>query len=188
MSYYPLSGLGTITQAAAGFGQIDFNAASVWSDWKAGGASGAQAAKMVQAALNQLGYGPLAVDGQFGAGSLSAWGRFAKDFGTGDAAWPTQVGITKLGEALVAGGTPGGGPAVTAHMVGGQIVPGAAPMSTGAKVALGVAAAVLVGGGVYLVVKKRKQHKVASGVVARAKEISRQAVTNRRRRRYRARR
>jgi peptidoglycan hydrolase-like protein with peptidoglycan-binding domain len=190
MSYYAMEGLGAITQAAAGvtwaaagIGAIDFNAASVWSDWQAGGASGATAAKYIQAALNQLGYGPLTVDGQFGSASLAAWARFANQNGTGDASWPTQVGIDKLGEAVVAGGTPGGGPAVESHIVGGQFVPGPAPgagLSTGAMIAIGVVAVAGVAGIAYAM-KKRKQRKVASGVVERAKAISRQAVANRRR-------
>jgi hypothetical protein len=151
MSYYMLNGLG----------QVDFNAPAVWSDWQAGGASGASAAKLIQAALNQLGYGPLTVDGQFGSGSLAAWGRFANDNNTGDAAWPSQVGILKLGDAVTAGGTPGGGPAVLSHVEDGQIVPGAsagggatkAGMS-GMSVGLVVAGLAAVGALVYFSRKK----------------------------------
>lgn len=162
-----LSGFGSpLMQAAAGFGAIDFNGPAVWSAWKAGGASGAEAARSIQAALNQLGYGPLTVDGQFGGGSLAAWKRFANANGTGDAAWPSQTGILKLGEMVAVGGNQGGGPIVESHIVAGQFVPGAAPgtspigtskaaMTSGEKIGL-VVAGVAVVAALAIVAKKKK--------------------------------
>jgi hypothetical protein len=141
MSYYAMSGVPSITQAAAGMGccmsglgAVDFNSGSVWTNFLAGAngnnAAGKAAGQAIQAALNQIGYGPLAVDGQLGAASVSAWTRFASDNGVGGT-WPTQAGIIKLGEQVNKGGDQGGGGVVESHVVAGQIVAGASPTATG---------------------------------------------------------
>lgn len=175
MSYFGMQGLGAVG-CCAGFGAIDFNGPSVAADWLAGGSRAAVAAKMIQAGLNQIGYGPLTVDGQFGAGSLSAWKRFASDNGV-NASWPDQAGILKLGEQVAAGGNQGGGPLVESHISGGQFVPGAAPgatpigkasLSTGAMIGIG---ALAVAGVAFLAVAAKKKKT---------------AVANRRRRHRRA--
>lgn len=165
MSYYqmqPMSGFAGL--GCCGMGGIDFNAGSVWSDWLAGAsgnaAAGKRAAQSVQAALNQIGYGPLSVDGQFGKGSVSAWARFASDTGVGGS-WPTQAGIIKLGEQVNKGGDQGGGGVIESHVVAGQFVPGAAsPLVAAAKFPggmLGVGALVIAGIiGIVVISKKQK--------------------------------
>jgi len=174
MSYFALNGFAGAV-GCCGFGAVDFNAPAVWEDWKAGGTRGKSAALLVQVALNQIGYGPLDTDGYFGQKSLSAWKRFANANGTGDAAFPTQAGILKLGDMVSQGGDQGGGGVVTAHVEGGVIVPGAAPgsvkagMSTGMMVGIGVLALAAVAG-LAIMAKKKK------------------ATANRRRRAMRARR
>ena len=199
MSYYMLSGLGRF--AMKGFGAIDFNASTVWSDWLAGAsgnaAAGKRAASNIQAALNQLGYGPIGVDGAFGSGSLAAWARFANDNGTGDAKWPTQVGIDKMGEVVAAGGAPGGGPVVESHIVNGQFVPGPAPGAapigtpaakagmTGTQIGLLVAALVVVGG-LAVMAKKKKPGAAASSGYGGSSAMTVHATPNRRRRRHHA--
>lgn len=147
MSYYALKG----------FGGIDFNASQVCSLWQAGGSSANTAASKIQAALNEIGYGPLGVDGQFGGGSLAAWKRFADANGVASN-WPDCTGITKLGEQVQSGGDQGGGGVQEYHEVGGKFVPGKAPgkgMSTGMIVGLGAIALLAIGGAV-LVAKKRR--------------------------------
>ncbi len=168
-SYYAMNGFGACCGGGVGaFGAIDFDAAQVWSNWTAGAsgnnAAGKTAAQNVQAALNQLGYGPITVDGQFGAGSLAAWKKFANANGV-EATWPDQAGILKLGEMVKSGGNPGGGTQVESHVVGGQFVPGPAAgqaaisskaaMSTGTM--LGIGAIVLVGIGALAIVAKKKK-------------------------------
>jgi peptidoglycan hydrolase-like protein with peptidoglycan-binding domain len=158
------------------FGQITFDGAQVWSDFAAGGAQGTTAAQSIQAALNQLGYGPLTVDGQFGAASLAAWARFATDNGTGDGSWPSQVGVLKLGDAVAAGGDPGGGPIILQHVEDGQIVPGAAPGGattasslTGMQIGLLVGAVAIVGA--LVLVSKHKKKEAGVGGSERVGEV-----------------
>lgn len=85
-------------------------------------------ARNVQQALNDLGYGPLAVDGIIGSGTQKAMKSFGSNFGLGGVNWTTPAFCTALKNALIekarkeqaaaaaaaaatAGGTPtGGGP------------------------------------------------------------------------------
>lgn len=169
MSYLMLSGMGAIAFGAA---VMEFNAEAVWADCLAGsscktgkestcGAS-KRCGQQVQAALNALGYGPLTVDGQIGTGTIAALKRFSADNGFGTASWPTKPMLIKMEELLKAGEKPGPGPAVESHVVGGEIVPGAAPgggimgagMSTG--LALGLGAIALVGVGALAFFAKKK--------------------------------
>ena len=88
-----------------GFGQ---DPSSVCSDWQAGGsgdnAAGDRAARAIQQALNDQGYGPIAVDGQFGSQSIDAWNKFASANPGVASGWPDCNGITRL----LGGGGPGG--------------------------------------------------------------------------------
>ncbi len=169
MSYvFPRRGVGDLGYAyyaAHGLGGIDFNASSVWTDWVAGApptndnAAGARAAKAIQAGLNEIGYGPIAVDGQFGSGSIAAWNKFA-NANSVPTDWPTQVGVTKLGEQIAAGGNQGGGTVSDYHIVNGQYVPGAAPGTSKAGMSstmIGIGIAALVGIGILAIVAKKKK-------------------------------
>jgi hypothetical protein len=71
-------------------------------------AAGGRAAKAVQAGLNELGYGPIAVDGMWGSESSAAWAKFAADAKV--PAGPglvSRAGIVAMEEALKGGKTPG---------------------------------------------------------------------------------
>jgi hypothetical protein len=98
----------------SGFGGPD--PASVCSDWNAGAsgdnAAGTRAAQAVQAALNNAGYGPIAVDGIFGDNSIAAWNKFAAANGQ-TSGWPDCNGITVL---MTTGG--GGGASKAGMLMG----------------------------------------------------------------------
>jgi hypothetical protein len=130
------------------FGAADPNA--VCSDWMAGGActdpndascasaraAGGRAATAIQQALNDQGYGPIAVDGIFGDNSIAAWNRFAdKNPGTAHD-WPDCAGITML-------------------MGGGGVKGTGAPSKAG--VAFGILAAGLVALGALALLSKKKK-------------------------------
>jgi len=153
-SYYAVMGLGAIGCVGE----------AIWADWKAGGARGNAAAKAIQANLNEIGYGPLVVNGDFSGGSLSSWGRFARANGVADK-WPDRVGILKLCEQAAKGGNQGGSGVVETHVVGGEYVPGKAPggenkvaqagLGTGTLIGIGVAGVVILGGLALLAKKKQ---------------------------------
>lgn len=143
----------------AGFGAVTFDAQQVWSDWQAGGTRGNNAASAIQAALNQIGYGPISVDGQFGAGSQAAWNKFAAANGV-PGTWPTEVGVLKLGDQVAQGGNQGGGTVVDYHIEDGKYVPGSAPGTQKAGLGtlgmIGIVALIAIGGAALLA-KKKKQ-------------------------------
>lgn len=156
MSYIePRRGVGLM-----GLGSSDFNAPSVWSDWVAGSAGNASAGKRagqaIQNGLNSIGYGPIAVDGQFGSGSISAWNRFAVANGV-PKDWPTQAGVIKLGEQLDKGGNQGGGGVQVSHIVDGQYIPGASASSTRASMLMGLGIVAVIGIGIIAIAAKKKQ-------------------------------
>lgn len=184
MSYYmPKQGVGKISMSRrafslgnsrfqrrsfSGFGaSFTFDPGTTWSNWAAGGADGDQAAKDVQAALNEIGYGPLVVDGQFGAGSVAAWTRFVNDNPPLTGTWPDQPGIDKLAEKLNQGGNQGGGGVILEHTDGGVIVSGADPNALfGGKLSrnamIGIGAAVLLGIGALALMSKKKTSTTTS--------------------------
>jgi len=167
MSYY-LQGVGGL-----GFGAVDFDSSAVWHDWLSGGsgdnAAGMRAADAIRAALGQLGYGTVAIGQPWGTASdKAAYSKFAAQQNIPAASgmptwWPTQTGVTRLGELAKAGGTPGGGPAQQFHTVDGQVIPGGvgpggaatAAMSGGEKLGLLVLALGALGA-VALVAKRKK--------------------------------
>jgi peptidoglycan hydrolase-like protein with peptidoglycan-binding domain len=165
MSYMALTGYSG--GCCGGFGaSIDFNADAVWSDCLAGSAgnnaAGKRCGQAIQAALNQLGYGPLTVDGQIGPATIAAIKRFAADNGFGNATWPTKPMLIKMQELLAAGEKPGPGAAVESHIVGGEVIPGSAPgtgvskAGMGIGLALGIGAVALVGIGAIAIMSKKK--------------------------------
>jgi len=111
-------------------------------------------------ALNKLGYGPIATDGQIGSGTIAALKSFGNDNGFANLTWPTEASIIKMQELIEAGEKPGPGAAVESHVVGGEVVPGATPgtsragLSTGLMV--GIGALVLVGIGALALTAKKK--------------------------------
>jgi peptidoglycan hydrolase-like protein with peptidoglycan-binding domain len=161
-----LAGLGAFDAFGA---TADFNATGIWGDCLAGSsgnnAAGKRCGQAIQAGLNQLGYGPLAVDGQIGPASIAAIKKFGQDNGLGSITWPTEAMVIKMQELLGAGATPGPNAPIESHKVGDQYVPGPAPgkpsavgakagMSTGAMIGLGVV--VLLGVGALAYASKKK--------------------------------
>lgn len=152
------------------FGATDFNASLIWSDCQKGAAgdnaAGKRCGQAVQMALNELGYGPLVVDGQVGGGTQAAIKKFSLDNGFGSQNWPTQAMLIKMGQLLAAGETPGPSTPIVHHVVDGQVIPGAAPgsgisiagakMSTGTMVAIGAIGAVAIAAIAIMAKKKKK--------------------------------
>ena len=82
--------------------------AQLWSEMGRMNAAGGRAARAIQAGLNELGYGPIAVDGLWGGGSANAWQSFTTDQNL--PAGPglvNKVGIDAMGQLLKGGKTPG---------------------------------------------------------------------------------
>jgi hypothetical protein len=170
MSYYPEEGVGEYL-ATHGFGAIEFDAATVWQDWYAGApegggnnAAGKRAAQKLQAALDQLGYGPLTVDGKWGKLSGTALQAFSRQFNTtvncgAGVCYPTQDAIAAIGVALGSGKTPGRAtPIVYDETSPGVYVErdvGAKPKMAGMAMA-GVAALVVVAVGALVLGAKKK--------------------------------
>lgn len=189
MSYYAMNGLGAVGccglgAVSGGGGGTSFSAEAIWPDCLSGSrgnnAAGKRCGQAVQVALNALGYGPLATDGQIGPATMSALKRFSADNGFGSANWPTKAMLHKMEELLKAGQKPGSGEAIEAHKVGDEWVPGVDPktgagvakagMSTGLMVGIGAVALLAVGGLALMAKKKSEPAK---------------ATANRRRRRHR---
>jgi putative peptidoglycan binding protein len=178
MSYFMMSqamngfggccGFGAVASGGGGIAST-FNADAIWNDCLQGApptsnnAAGKRCGQAVQAALNQLGYGPLTVDGQIGSGTMAAIKRFSQDNGFGSANWPTHAMLLKMEELLKAGQTPGPNAPVETHKVGDEYVPGAGPgggaakagLSTGMMIGIG-ALALLAVGGLAIMAKKKK--------------------------------
>jgi glyoxylate carboligase len=149
MSYYAMQGFGEYVPVS-GFGaDIGFDAAAVWSDWLTQTAPRANnAARVIQQALNTLGYSVGAVDGVWGSGSSGAFAQFAKDHnvsvnpscpGKGGAAGscPTQDGLVAMQTALASGTKKAG---------------------MGMMLGIGIAGAALIAG-LVLTAKKRKHFR-----------------------------
>jgi hypothetical protein len=158
-----------ILQAAHGFGAagLTIDPAQTWNEWVAGAggdnAAGKRAAQALQAALNQLGYGPLTVDGVWGPKSGAAFKAFAAAQGTTtNDIYPTQDGIEKIALLLQGGAKPGPAPAVQYELIGGQYVTTSglktAGLGTGLLIAGGAAAAIILGGLVLGAKKKKAAH------------------------------
>lgn len=154
------------------FGATDFNASLIWADCLKGApptkdnAASKRCGQAVQMALNELGYGPLTVDGELGTQSIAAIKKFSLDNGFGSQNWPTQAMLIKMGQLLAAGETPGPSTPIVHHVVDGQVIPGAAPgsgisiagakMSTGTMVAIGAIGAVAIAAIAIMAKKKKK--------------------------------
>lgn len=167
------SGVGSyyeIPQPMSGFGAFadTFSAQQVWNDAQLGGscftpgnanfkaceepttpacgqcnAAGARATKQVQAALNQLGYGPMAVDGKWGSGTSGAWKRYLADNGLtpGPGLGLSEQGLALMERQLKGGEKPGSGEKIEFENVNGQLIP---------KKGSGIATAGLSGGTLLL--------------------------------------
>ncbi len=193
MSYFEMTN-GSHAMAAygglRGFGAAgtDFNADAVWSDFLAGSsgnnAAGKRATQSIQAALNQLGYGPLTLTGVIDSALQGALKKFSGDNGFGSANWPTKPMVVKMEELLRAGESPGPNEPVASHKVGDEFIPGVDPttgksglatagMSTGMMIGIGALA--VAGIGLLAVMAKKKKPGTGS--------TSASAKANRRRRR-----
>ncbi len=176
MSYYTLGDSGGGSAQVASFGGyrgLGIASAAVTTGSLCGGA------KNVQAALNDLGFGPLAVDGQIGSGTQKAMKAFCVARGIPSKTWPDAAFCGALKAALVdkeaadaaaaaaaaaaAQGGGGGGGAIDPTVAqggavdpiaGGGVDPGPAMpggLSTDTMIAIGVGvAAVLIVGAVML--------------------------------------
>lgn len=172
MSYYmipshPAMATGGLMGFGA-FGATDFNPSLVWADCEAGAsgnnAAGKNCGMAIQMALNKLGYGPLTVDGQVGKNTIAALKQFGIDNGFGAITWPTKAAVIKMDELMRAGATPGPSAPIESHVVGGEVVPGAAPgsgvlakagITSGTALAIGAVALVGIGA-LALMAKKKK--------------------------------
>lgn len=77
---------------------------AMWAAMGRINAAGARAARAIQAGLNELGYGPIDVDGDWGPQSMGAWRAFAADHPeAGSGNWPTGPGVRKMEELLKGG-------------------------------------------------------------------------------------
>lgn len=149
----------------AGFGAFadTFSAQTVWADVRAGSAcyekpprstnkgacnfAGSRATREIQAALNQLGYGPIAVDGAWGSGTQSKWNRYLADnkLSPGPGLGISLQALTLMERQLKGGDKPGPGAKVEFEKVNGQLI---AKKVT--KEDTGIAVAGLTGGGLLL--------------------------------------
>ncbi len=115
MSYYAMQGLGEY-MPVNGFGaDIGFDAAAVWADWLTQTAPRANnAARVIQQALNTLGYGPVTVDGIYSGQAAGAFYKFATDHNVSvvpdcpgkngaKGSCPTQDGLVAMQTALATG-------------------------------------------------------------------------------------
>ena len=185
-SYYYLQGLGAFGSVAN-----DFNAAAVFADVQKGGAcyspggekldkgacnaAGSRATRMIQAALNELGYGPLDVNGAWKdpGNPGSAWRKFLADnsMSMGPGLGITLQGLVKMEELLKAGQATGPNQPTEFQVdpTTGQVIPTGTPGGGGggaakvASAALGpggmVLAAVVVAGIGYAAWKAGKKKK-----------------------------
>lgn len=194
----PVSGLGCgcsgqSDMGSYGFGSVkdDFDANKVWADAQLGGscytpgnpnyqntamqgscnAAGGRATRMVQAALSELGYGPLNVNGYWTEGNPgSQWKKFLSEAGLspGPGLGLSLQGLTLMQQKLRAGEKPGSGDKVEYENVNGQLIPkenkglNIGGMSGGTL----LLAAVVVGGLGYAAYKAGKKKKAEGGLGA----------------------
>jgi len=119
---------------APAFGSIagEFNAAALWKDAVAGSpvqyggkgdnAAGKRATELVQAGLNELGYGPLAVNGAWQGPTIASYDTLRKQFAVPKIGLVDPKGLAIMEQHLKAGSKPGPGPKFDCNRVGGQIV------------------------------------------------------------------
>lgn len=193
-SYYeipqPMNGMGSyysfspheVYSGYGGFGasDIDFSADKVMADiaisdvcYGPGGtgqpsgacnAAGQRVNKAVSAALNELGYGPLAVDGSINW--KTAWKKFLADFQMtpGPGFGLSRQGLQLMEQQLAKGETPGPAAPVVYEKVDGEYLPkgkpsdqiAAASMAAGGTLLLAVAAVGVLGYLAYTSGKKKK--------------------------------
>ena len=201
MSYYMLqtSGLGAAPHGEwyaglgaprggwyAGLGAtgVSFDPGAVWSDWVAGSAPtndyarGTSAAKVLQAALAQLGYGdasgaPLIIDGKWGAKSGQALMKFSSQYsvttncttvsGT-KYCYPTKDAIAAISTVIQQGGAKGPDPAQTVTQIAPGIFTtvGGGSAKAGMLAVGGIALAAAVAGLLFAVGKKKPEHHAAA--------------------------
>lgn len=186
MRHYGMRGFGAL-------GAVDFDSASVWANWKAGGSSTVTASKQIQARLNELGFAnpPLVVDGDFKQKSTTAYCLMLDKNGAphnidGNPCWPGPKGLAFMDPV-----TPGGGgvkmgskPVAMCQAPTGEWVPCSQPAGGGdgankAGMGMGTMLALVVGGvavvGLLALAAKKKKPGAAGEASA--------AHPNRRRRR-----
>lgn len=164
---------GGYRQAAAGLG---IASAQVSTGALCGGGS---SGKVLQQSLNQLGYGPIAVDGQVGSGTITAMKRFCAAYGVPPAAWPNaqicgaiKAALAEQEQQVAAAAaqaqqaqlveTQGGGqaqPPIDATPVVQVAPPTDAGMSTDTMLAVGAGVVVAVGLVAFLVTRKSSMRR-----------------------------
>ncbi len=157
-------GFGLLALGAA----MEFNAASVWSDWMTGQGCGLpgtldqtvacgaakRAVDTIRAALGALGYGGLGMGVSWGSADQAAYKKWAKDAGLqSTTGLPLKDQLVVMEEQLSRGLTPGPEKPVEYEMVGEDWVKKMGGTTTIAAVAAGV---LLVGGGLYLLSRRKK--------------------------------
>lgn len=137
-------------------------------------AASIRASKMVQAGLNELGYGPIAVDGS--QNWIGPWKRYLSDEGMtpGPGLGLSLAGLLRMEQQLKAGEKPGPAPAKKFTKVNGEIIPVTPPVVEpkptglaalgGMGIALIAVAAIGVG---YVVYKGTKRRPGTTAMVRR---------------------
>lgn len=125
-------------------------------------AAGQRANKAIAAALNELGYGPIAVDGSISW--KSAYAKFLNDFGltAGPGYGITQQALATMETQIAEQNTPGPNKPVEYDKVGTDYIPKGKPGETATAGMGGVAIVALLavaGAVTYAVVKKRREDK-----------------------------
>jgi hypothetical protein len=184
----PLRGLGC---GCSGLGaDVEFSAASVWSDWQTGRACGTttvdqagvcaaatRAVNKIRYALSTLGYGTMVLNKPWGSADQASYKAWAVDAGSNSPyGMPLQADLQKMELQLKAGAVPG--PETPTEYVEdpvtGHLIPGessgllAGGMSRTALIAIGVVGLLALGGGAYYVSKNRGKARGYAGTPALA--------------------
>jgi peptidoglycan hydrolase-like protein with peptidoglycan-binding domain len=139
-SYYAMQGFGEYVPVS-GLGGATFDPASVYSAWlQQTTAAANQAVATIQKGLNDLGYGPVGVDGAWGPASAGAFKKFLSANGllaipdcpgpSGAAgSCPTKDGIAKMSQLLGGSSHAGMGMMLGLGLAGAAVVAGMVLMS-----------------------------------------------------------
>jgi hypothetical protein len=180
-AYYEMPGM-------SGFGSTadTFSAGSVWADVQQGGscygasgpieganvgacnAAGGRATRAIQAALNEMGYGPISVTGRWDGATGGKWRRFLSDHGLqpGPGLGVSEQGLLLMEKLLKEGKTPGPQDPVVYDKQGDQYIPrDSGPGSATAGLGTGglLLGALVIGGlgyAAYQSGKKKKSRRI----------------------------
>ena len=180
---YGNNGVGSYYEIPFGSVAPDFNANAVWADVQLGGscympnnpnyqneamygkcnAAGERATNMIRAALNELGYGPLAVGNEMwsNANPGAAWKRFLSDHNLPPGPGPgvSLQGLLLMEKLLKEGKKPGPGDKTEFEKVNGTFIPKTDDKIAGMSAGTLLIAAAVVGGIGYLAYRSGKKKK-----------------------------